>query len=52
MFFSCESLASVLIPGSVTEIGNAAFASCFSLSNAEIPESVMSIGEMLLTIQV
>ena len=35
----------VVIPNSVTKIGEGAFSGCSSLTNITIPESVMSIGE-------
>jgi hypothetical protein len=42
-FFYCTSLTSVMIPGSVTSIGNYAFLGS-GLTNAMIPGSVTSIG--------
>ena len=44
-FFNCHSLTSVVIPDSVTSIGNWAFDSCYSLTSVVIPDSVTSIGE-------
>ena len=42
---SCPSLTSVMIPNSVTSIGDLAFYDCTSLTNFTIPASVTSIGE-------
>lgn len=42
--YSCESLESVVIPESVTNIGEYAFASCSSLLSVKIPDNVASIG--------
>lgn len=42
--FFGASLTSVRIPGSVTQIGGAAFADCKSLTSVSIPESVTEIG--------
>ena len=41
----CESLKSIVIPDSVTEIGEYAFGGCESLQSIVIPESVTEIGE-------
>ena len=38
-------MSSVVIPDSVTRIGNEAFCGCTSLSNIILPDSVTSIGE-------
>jgi hypothetical protein len=43
-FCNCYSLASVVIPQSVTSIGSPAFSSCYSLASIVIPSSVTSIG--------
>ena len=44
-FYSCYSLASVVIPNSVTSIGgDYSFYSCYSLASVVIPNSVTSIG--------
>ena len=43
-FYYCSALAEVVIPNSVTSIGNCAFANCNALSNIAIPDSVTSIG--------
>ena len=43
-WYSC-SLSNIVIPGSVTSIGNWAFKGCTSLSNIVIPNSVTSIGD-------
>ena len=44
-FDGCESLASVVIPNSVTKIGRGAFEDCKSLASVEIPSSVTEIGD-------
>ena len=43
-WYSC-SLSNIVIPSSVTSIGNWAFNGCTSLSNIVIPNSVASIGD-------
>ena len=44
-FFDCRFLQSIVIPNSVTEIGNRAFWNCKSLQSIVIPNSVTSIGD-------
>ncbi len=44
-FYSCKSLTSVTIPGSVTSIGQLAFYNCSGLTSVTIPDSVTSIGD-------
>ena len=44
-FSSCSSLSEIVIPSSVTSIGDSAFSSCSSLSEIVIPSSVTSIGD-------
>ena len=44
MFLGCSSLTSVVIPDSVTSIGERAFSGCSSLTSIVIPDSVTSIG--------
>ena len=44
-FYNCSSLTHVLIPSSVTNIGDKAFYNCSGLTNMAIPDSVTSIGE-------
>ncbi len=43
-FKECESLQSVIIPNSVTSIGDYAFSLCQSLQSVTIPNSVTCIG--------
>lgn len=43
-FSDCRSLSNIVIPDSVTDIGDYAFEYCSSLSNIVIPNSVTSIG--------
>src|SRR5206468_2888352 len=43
-FQYCSSLTTVVIPNSVTSIGNWAFGSCSSLTGVVVPDSVTSIG--------
>ena len=44
-FFCCRSLSDIVIPSSVTSIGEWAFWGCRSLSDIVIPSSVASIGD-------
>ena len=41
---ACKNLTSIIIPNSVTSIGNWAFEDCTSLTSVTIPDSVTSIG--------
>jgi hypothetical protein len=43
-FFGCTNLTSVVIPNTVTTIGDGAFEECTSLESITIPNSVTSIG--------
>ena len=43
-FYNCDSLTSIVIPDSVTSIGDHAFYNCDSLTSVVIPDSVTSIG--------
>ena len=43
-FANCDSLESVSIPDSVTEIGGYAFSECTSLKSINVPDSVTRIG--------
>ena len=47
-FSSCSSLSEIVIPSSVTSIGDFAFYCCDSLSEIVIPSSVTSIGDSAL----
>lgn len=40
----CQSLTEVILPSTVTSVGNAAFSDCFNLATITIPETVSSIG--------
>ena len=44
-FWYCSSLSEIVIPSSVTSIGDRAFDTCSSLSEIAIPSSVTSIGD-------
>ena len=44
-FSGCRALRSIVIPNSVTSIGNIAFSCCKSLQSIVIPNSVTSIGD-------
>ena len=44
-FWHCNSLSDIVIPSSVTSIGDRAFHWCLSLSDIVIPSSVTSIGD-------
>ena len=44
-FFGCSSLASIIIPNSVTRIDESAFEDCYSLRTIIIPNSVIRIDE-------
>ena len=44
-FIGCRSLTSLVIPDSVTNIGDYAFSSCRSLTDIVIPDSVTNIGD-------
>ena len=44
-FWNCRSLSEIVIPSSVTSIGDWAFNGCDSLSEIVIPSSVTSIGD-------
>ena len=48
-FQYCYSLSSIVIPNSVTGLGNYTFTSCYSLSSIVIPNSVTSIGANVLS---
>jgi len=41
----CKNLKSVIIPDSVTTIGERAFSSCTNLQSVTIPDSVTTIGD-------
>ena len=43
-FYWCESLREIVLPSSVTSIGNYTFCGCESLQEIEIPQSVKKLG--------
>ena len=44
VFEGCARLSSIVIPASVTSIGEGSFYNCYSLTSVMIPDSVVSIG--------
>ena len=44
-FAGCTNLSSIVIPDSITDIGNSAFADCTNLSSIVVPDSVTEIGD-------
>ena len=44
-FYNCYNLKSVVIPDSVTSIGDYAFGYCYSLQSIDIPDSATNIGD-------
>ena len=44
-FYGCFSLRNLVIPDSVTSIGDWTFSDCYSLRSLVIPVSVTSIGD-------
>ena len=44
-FLLCTSLSEIILPSSVTSIGDVAFGGCTGLTSITIPDSVTSIGE-------
>lgn len=44
-FFKCSSLKEIVIPSSVTTIGNQSFCECFKLEKISLSSSLISIGE-------
>lgn len=49
LFNNCSSLTSIIIPNSVTSIGDQAFRECINITSIIIPNSVTSIGEAAFT---
>ncbi len=43
-FYGCDNVKTIVIPNSVTSIGDFAFSDCSNLTSIEIPNSVTSIG--------
>ena len=48
-FIRCDSLSEIVIPSSVTSIGDHAFSDCRSLFEIVIPSSVTSIGNSAIS---
>ena len=46
MFYECANLISVIIPDSVTVIGEMAFCGCSSLTEIDLPDTTTGIGEL------
>ncbi len=49
-FWGCKSFQSIVIPNSLTNIGDGAFCSCYSLHSIFIPNSVTNIGAVAFAI--
>ena len=49
MFYCCDRLKSIILPSSVTSIGEYAFGGCSSLTSMVLPESVTSIGKSVFS---
>ncbi|MFI3240239.1 MAG: leucine-rich repeat domain-containing protein [Bacteroidales bacterium] len=45
-FYKCSSITSVVLPNSLTSIGDYAFRSCFALKSINLPESLTDIGKV------
>jgi hypothetical protein len=45
VFYGCESLNNIVLPESLTSIGDYVFEDCSSLSSIKLPESLTSIGD-------
>ena len=43
-FYACQSLVDVILPDSVTSVGNAAFVYCTLLKSLDLPDGLVSIG--------
>ena len=48
-FYNCSSLTSIILPDSVTSIGDEAFMKCSKLTSITIPNSVTSIGKSIFS---
>jgi hypothetical protein len=44
-FYNCQKISKIILPNTVTTIGNYAFAGCINLSSVNIPDSVTKIGK-------
>ena len=43
-FYGCSSLESVVLPETVTNLGNCAFCDCSNLKSINLPESITNLG--------
>ena len=45
-FAGCNSLTSIMLCDSITDIGSYAFSNCISLTNVTLPNSITSVGDL------